>query len=62
MKKYKVPATMYTYLYLEVSAESADEALAIARETDGAEFYEIKGLGDWELGEPAQIEDIAEVN
>jgi len=62
MKKYKVPATMYTYLYLEVSAESADEALAIARETDGAEFISEDGSGEWELGEPAQIEDIAEVN
>jgi len=58
MNKYKVPATMYTHLYLEVSAESEEEAWAIAKETDGAEFISEDGSGEWELGEPAQIEDI----
>ena len=56
MNKYKVPATMYTYLYLEVLAESADEALAIARETDGSEFIARDGSGEWEVAEPTLIE------
>ena len=54
MNKYKVPATMYTYLTLEVSAESEEEAFAIAEETDGGQFIEEGGYGsgDWEVGTP----------
>ena len=57
MKKYRVPATMLTYLYLEVSAESAEEALAIAKKTDGAEFLAEDNSGGWELGEPVLERD-----
>ena len=56
MNKYRVPATMYTFLSTEVLAEAADEAFAIARTRDGGYFIE-EGLGDWRVGEPSLIEE-----
>ena len=56
MNKYRVPATMYTFLSTDVLAESADEAFAIARKRDGGDFIEV-GLGDWRVGEPNLIEE-----
>jgi len=59
MNKYKVPATMYTYLTLEVSAESEEEAFAIARDTDGSHsnqgVWVDEGFGDWEVGQPVLL-------
>ena len=37
-KKYRVWAKMTSYSYLDVEAESEDEAINIANETDGGEF------------------------
>ena len=54
MNKYKVPATMFTYLTLEVSAESEEEAWAIARDTDGGDWVD-EGFGDWEVGQPVLL-------
>ena len=63
MNRYQVPATTCTYLYLEVLAESEEEAFAIAEETDGGQFIEEDGYGsgDWEVGTPVLKEkDIKE--
>ena len=55
MAKYRVWAKMISYSYLEVEAESKEEAEAIAEETDGGEFIPTDD-GDWEL-----IDDVQEV-
>jgi len=59
MNKYRVPASMITCLYLEVSAESEEEALAIADETDGEDFIREEGFGstDWRMGDPILLEE-----
>lgn len=36
------------YVYLDVEADSLDEAKEIAENTDGGEFIEDFGTGDWE--------------
>jgi hypothetical protein len=38
MPKFKVIATMYTYLSMEVEAEDIDKAWEIAKCADGSEF------------------------
>ena len=49
MPRYKVTASMITDLYIEVEADSEEEALQIAEDADGADFIE-EGCGDWEMG------------
>ena len=60
MNKYKVPATMTTCLYLEVLAESEEEALAIAEnESMASAFVQEKGFGstDWRMGDPILLKE-----
>ena len=40
MPKYKVTATMYTDLYIDIEADNAEEAIDKARERDGGEWLE----------------------
>ena len=51
MKKYIVKAEMITDCYLEVEAESKNEAYDIAKNTDGGDFIADDSLysGDWIL-------------
>ena len=46
MTKYKVMATMYTYMDAIVEAKDEEEALALA-DADKVEWYEVGG--DWEI-------------
>ena len=45
--KYKVYYKSIDYVYLEVEANSPEEARAIAEDTDGGEFIN-DGYGSWE--------------
>ena len=56
MKKFRVTATMFTYLETEIEARDQDHALEIASEMDGGEFSEIPNSGDWDLCEAFEIE------
>jgi len=55
MKKFKVYATMFTYLVAEVEAESVDEAWKIGRDMDGGSFTELDE-GDWEISDVMEVE------
>ena len=52
--KWKVWAECTTYAYLEVEADSKEEALRIAGETDGGDFTPNEE-GDWEITEAEEI-------
>ena len=56
MAKYRVWAESISYVYLDVEANSEDEALQIADDADGGEFTD-SGQGAWEMGEAFEIED-----
>ena len=45
--KYRVMYKSTEYLYIDVEADSIEEAIEIAENTDGGEFIE-DGVGDWE--------------
>lgn len=47
--KYRVWAQSISDVYLDVEADSEEEARNIAEETDGGEFID-SGYGDWILG------------
>lgn len=51
MALYRVWAKMTSYCYLDVDAASADDAYAIACDTDGGDFIEDDNpnSGDWEI-------------
>lgn len=48
MKSWRVIYTSVTAYDILIDAETEDEAMEIARETDGGEFAEID-IGDWEF-------------
>ncbi len=60
MSKYRVWAKMTTYSYLDVEAESPDEAFNIAKETDGGEFISSEEGGDWEVDPDNNIQEVDE--
>lgn len=45
--KYRVMYKSTEYMYIDVEADSIEEAKEIAENTDGGEFIE-DGVGDWE--------------
>lgn len=45
--KYRVMYRSTDYVYIDVEANSVEEAKEIAENTDGGEFIE-DGVGDWE--------------
>ena len=47
MAKYRVMYKSTDYLYLDVEADSLEEAKKIAEDTDSEDFIE-DGTGDWE--------------
>lgn len=49
MALYRVWAKATSYLYLDVEADSVDEALDIAEDTDGSAFIERVSDSDWEM-------------
>lgn len=59
-KKYRVLCTMTTDLYLDVEAESRDEAIEIAELTDGGEFMGYTGYGvggDWDIYDAYELKE-----
>ena len=48
-KKFRVRATMYTDLYIDVEAVDSQEAYNLARESCGGDFEEFPNSGDWEV-------------
>ena len=55
MKKYRAWAKMTSWLYLDVEAESEDEAWEIASEADGGEFEENTIDCSWEITEIEEV-------
>lgn len=47
MAKFRVKYKSIDYVYLDVEADSLEEAKEIAENTDGGEFM-ADGIGDWE--------------
>ena len=56
MAKYRVWAECISDVYLDVEADSEEEAMDIARATDGGEFID-SGDGDWNYGEVEELID-----
>lgn len=56
MKRFRIWAESISHVYLDVEAETEDEAYEIAKDTDGGEFIE-DGFGDWILGDVVELED-----
>ena len=60
MKKFRVWAKMTSYAYLDVEAETAEEAYQIADSTDGGEFISDEFKGDWEVDPDCDIQEVDE--
>ena len=60
MAVYRVWAAMETYCYLDVEADSIDEAMDIAKATDGGEFIEDPDPygGDWRILDESQVQEV----
>lgn len=54
MPKYRVWAQSISDVYLDVEADSKEEAFAIAYETDGGEFSD-SNKGDWIIGDVEEL-------
>lgn len=48
-KYFRVHVTMSSYLFIDVEADSAEDARDIAVNVDGGAFIE-DGMGSWDLG------------
>lgn len=59
MKKvYRVWARSIGYCYIDIEAESAEKAQELADEcVDGGDFHD-DGIGGWEWGSVAEMEDV----
>lgn len=57
MAKYRVWAEMITDCYVEVEAESEEEAMNIAEDIDGGDFItdDSYGSGDWRITHADEI-------
>ena len=59
MKTYRVTASYMTYCYVEVEAESEDEAIDLAGEIDGGDFTSDSCAdGGWEIESAYLIEPV----
>ena len=56
MKTYRIVATMTTYCYANVEADSEDEAYEIARGMDGGDFTPDPMRGNWSIGSVTEAE------
>ena len=57
LKVYRVWAQSISDVYLDVAAESEEEAMAIANDADGGDFIE-DGIGDWIMGSVYEKKDL----
>lgn len=56
-KKYRVWAQSIDVVYIDIEAESEDQAYEFARDfVDGGEFHN-HGYGDWEMGDIDELDD-----
>ena len=55
--KYVVYGESISYVHLEVEADSYEEAMEIARESDGGEWDADHGEGDWIYSNIVQVDD-----
>ena len=59
MAKYRVWAQCISDVYLDVEAESKEEAIAIAEIADGGDFIDDPTGGDWKLcTDPDMVEEV----
>lgn len=58
MKKFKVWAEVISDCYLVVEAETLEEAIEIAENTDGGEFEEDPTGGEFKIGTAYEIESL----
>ena len=55
--KFRVWVKTTDYLYLDVEANNADEAVVIAEESDGGDFTQVDEKGDWHI-----LDDVVELD
>ena len=55
MKKYKIKATMYTYLQAEIEAENEQDAWEVANDLDGDMFTEVPFTGGWDVTDLVEV-------
>jgi len=60
-KKFRVLAEAISYVYVDIEAESEEKAREAAEELDGGDFHD-DGIGDWEFGSVARLDDDADVD
>jgi hypothetical protein len=57
MKTYRITASMTTYCYATIEADSEDEAYEIARGMDGGDFTPDPMRGDWSIDSVYEAEE-----
>jgi len=55
MSKFRVYAEVTTRCYIDVDAESEEQALAIGEDTDGGDFISEEDTGDWKVYQATKI-------
>ena len=60
-KKFRVWAEAISYVYVDIEAENEEKAMEAAEELDGGDFHD-DGIGDWEYGSVARLDDDADVD
>ena len=54
---YRAYATMTTKLYLDIEADSEDEAWEIAEGRDGGAYMEMENAGDWSIDKVEEVKE-----
>jgi hypothetical protein len=54
MAKYKVYASYISFCYIDVEADSEEQAYEIAENTDGGDFKQTE-LGDWRIDRVVEV-------
>lgn len=61
MAKYRVWAQSISDVYIDIEAESEEQARERAEDIDGGDFHD-DGMGDWIFGSVAPLDDDADVD
>ena len=64
MAKFRIWAKSIDYLYLDVEADTLDEAMEVADEADGGDFHSDASAVSWEMdeNEVEELDDDADVD
>jgi hypothetical protein len=54
MNKYRVHASYISYCYIDIDADSEEQAWELAENTDGGDFKQTE-LGDWKIDGVAEV-------